>query len=78
MKTAISLPDEVFRAGDALAKKLQLTRSELYVRALEEYLAKHKAQRVTERLDAVYAKEDSRLDPALTAVQVRALRRERW
>lgn len=78
MKTAISLPEKVFREGDALAKKLRLSRSELYVRALEEYLAKHRAQKVTERLDALYSVESSRLDPAFTRAQVRALRRERW
>jgi metal-responsive CopG/Arc/MetJ family transcriptional regulator len=78
MKTAISLPDALFRAGDALAKRLKVSRSELYARALGEYLAKHRADQVTQRLNAVYAAEDSSLDPRLGALQTRALPREDW
>lgn len=78
MKTAISLPDALFRAGDALAKRLKVSRSELYARALGEYLAKHRADQVTQRLNAVYAAENSSLDPGLGTLQARALPREDW
>ena len=78
MKTAISLPDRLFRSGDTLAKRLGVSRSELYARALAEYVAKHRADQITKRLNAVYAREDSRLDSALVAAQARALPRERW
>ena len=78
MKTAISLPDPLFRAGDALAKRLKVSRSELYARALGEYLAKHRPDQVTQRLNAVYKTEDSALDPALGLSQARSLPREDW
>lgn len=78
MKTAISLPDDLFRAGDALAKRMKVTRSELYARALAEYLAKHRADQVTQRLNAVYATEASALDPGLAQLQARALPRDEW
>jgi metal-responsive CopG/Arc/MetJ family transcriptional regulator len=78
MKTAISLPDDLFRAGDALAKRLKVSRSELYARALGEYLAKHRADQVTQRLNAVYAAEDSSLEPGLGALQARALAHDTW
>ena len=78
MKTAISLPDSLFRSGDALAKRLGVSRSELFARALTEYLAKHRVDQITKRLNAVYAAEDSRLDPAFTTAQGRALARETW
>lgn len=78
MKTAISLSDELFRAGDTLARRLGVSRSELYARALAEYLAKHKADRITERLNALYAATDSRLDPGLVAAETRHLPREEW
>lgn len=78
MKTAISLPDDLFRSGDSLAKRLGLSRSELYARALAEYIAKHRADQITQRLNAVYATEDSRLDPSFAAAQIDALPRERW
>ena len=78
MKTAISLPDQLFRSGNALAKRLGLSRSALYARALEEYLAKHRRDQVTQRLNSVYAAQDSRLDPVFAAAQARALPREAW
>lgn len=78
MKTAISLPDDLFRSGDALARRLGVSRSELYARALAEFLAKHKADQITQRLNAVYATENSRMDPALAKAQTRTLPREVW
>ena len=78
MKTAISLPDPLFRSSDALAKRLGVSRSELYARALAEYLAKHRSDQITQRLNAVLASEDTRLDPALDAAQARAIPHETW
>ena len=80
MKTAISLPDELFEAADRLAARLGRSRSELYATALAEYLEKLKVQGVTERLDAVYEgrPEDSRLDPVLDSLQLQSLPREDW
>jgi len=78
MKTAISLSDELFRSGDALARRLGVSRSELYSRALAEFVAKHKAERITQRLNAIYASEESRVDPALAKAQAQTLTRESW
>jgi predicted transcriptional regulator len=54
MKTAISLPDPVFRSADRLAARLGISRSELYCRAIKDLLARHDDDTVTEQLDAVY------------------------
>jgi len=54
MKTAISIPDNVFRAAERLARRLGLSRSELYARAVAEFVAQHRGQDITERLNAVY------------------------
>lgn len=78
MKTAISLPDDLFSAADALAGRLGVSRSELYATAVAEFLAKHTESQVTARLDQVYADEPSALDPALRQVQGRSIGRERW
>ncbi len=78
MKTAISLPDDLHRSGDALAKRLGVSRSELYARALAEFIAKHRAEQVTQRLNAVYATEPSTLEPAWAQVQGRLLARDEW
>jgi metal-responsive CopG/Arc/MetJ family transcriptional regulator len=41
MKTAVSIPDAVFRKAERLAKRLGKNRSELYAAALREYLLRH-------------------------------------
>lgn len=76
MKTAISLPDDLFTVADALAQRLQVSRSELYATAVAEYVAKHRDEDVTARLDAVYADLPSGLDPALRRAQGRSVAAE--
>jgi len=78
MKTAISVPDRLFNAADALARRLGLSRSRLYTTALAEYLAKHQAAKITARLNATYAAQPSDLDPALRRAQRRAVARGEW
>jgi metal-responsive CopG/Arc/MetJ family transcriptional regulator len=78
MKTAVSLPDDVFAEAEALAESQGLTRSRLYTAALREYLARHQPDTVTAALDAVYASESSDIDPALGAAALRNLQRAEW
>jgi metal-responsive CopG/Arc/MetJ family transcriptional regulator len=78
MKTAISLPDQLFQSADALAKRLGVSRSELYATAVAEYLAKHQDAKVTERLDQVYARQVSRIERPLRRAQGRSLRASEW
>jgi predicted transcriptional regulator len=78
MKTAISIPDEVFTAADRLAGRLGVSRSHLYATAVAEYVARHRASRVTERLDAVYRAEPSGVEGEVRRAQRRAVRRAPW
>lgn len=78
MKTAISLPDDVFAASDALAKRLGLSRSALIAAALTEFLAKHRSSKISERLNAVYSAEEGRVDAATAKAQRAVLRRSEW
>ncbi|EKR83715.1 ribbon-helix-helix domain protein [Leptospira interrogans serovar Medanensis str. L0448] len=50
MKTAISIPDELFRAAEKIAKKLGIPRSQLFAKALEEFIQSHSKESVTEKL----------------------------
>jgi metal-responsive CopG/Arc/MetJ family transcriptional regulator len=77
MKTAISLPDDLFKAAESLAGRLGVSRSRLYANALEDYIARHQARRVSERLDAVYGAESSSVPPAIAAAQAKVLKREK-
>jgi predicted transcriptional regulator len=56
MKTAISLPDELGHAADLFAFQRDMSRSELYAKALSEYLAKHRGDDLTERINAAMAR----------------------
>lgn len=78
MKTAISLPDDIFASADSLARRLGLSRSALIARALSEFIARHRSAKVSERLDAVYREEDSGLDAPTAAAQRRVIRRSEW
>ncbi len=78
MKIAISVPDEIFEAGEHLAKQLGLSRSQLYADALSAYLTKRGAVAVTAKLNAVYAAESSKLDPAFAHAQLSRLADEAW
>jgi metal-responsive CopG/Arc/MetJ family transcriptional regulator len=78
MKTAFSLPDEIFRQAEAAAKKLRISRSKLYAAAIAEYLDRHRAEWVTERLNQVYSREDSKLEPALERATLKTLAKDRW
>lgn len=78
MKTAISLPDEMFEQADRLADRLELSRSELYRRALAEYLARHEPDRVTEQLDRVADALDTRSDAFVRTAVRRTLEKAEW
>jgi predicted transcriptional regulator len=67
MKTAISIPDEVFGQAEALAKSTHQSRSQLYSRAVREYVARHSADSVTAALDTVLAQESPDSDFAVEA-----------
>lgn len=65
MKTAISLPDELFGAAERTARRLGLSRSELFRRALVLFLQQHDDRLVTEALNRVYG--EGQADPSLPA-----------
>ena len=78
MKTAISIPDPIFKLADELARRLDMSRSELYARAVDAYILSHRYEAVTEALNAVYATEDSALDPTTARLQFASLPKDEW
>ena len=78
MKTAISISDPLFTLAEQLAKRLKISRSELYARAIAEFIKVHQDELITERLNEIYAREDSSADPVLWQMQVLALPKEEW
>ncbi|HYM10492.1 MAG TPA: hypothetical protein VEU62_07165 [Bryobacterales bacterium] len=78
MKTAISIPDPLFRTAERASRRLGVSRSRLYAQAVESFLKSHRAQGVKEALDEVYRSESSAVDPALEAMQAASLPRRDW
>lgn len=77
MKTAVSIPDPLFREADLLAERLGISRSEFYARALAREVEAESDDAVTAALDRVYGATDSRLDGTIARAQQRAVH-ESW
>ncbi len=78
MKTAISIPDDLFDSADELARRMGMSRSRLYAEAVSEYVAKHRDQDITRRLDEVYGEVDSGLPESIRSAQGRSIDRSEW
>lgn len=78
MKTAISIPDPIFRAAERVAKRKGMSRSELYARAVEALVRAEDEREITAQLDRLYAREPSGLDATLAGLPARAVEPEEW
>lgn len=78
MKTAISIPDEIFSRAEVFARRRKMTRSALFSVAVDEYVQHHRADDTTSKLNAIYARESAALDPVLDRLQSMALPKEEW
>jgi len=78
MKTAISIPDKLFADAERFSRRHKKSRSRLYVEAVEEYLAHHDPDSITEAINEVCKTVDTRPDPGLSAASRRTLKRVEW
>jgi hypothetical protein len=78
MKTAVSIPNEVYAEIERLARLLNKSRSEVYSLALAEYLARHAPERVTEAMDRVSTELGQESDQFPTVAAWRILERSLW
>ncbi len=78
MKTAISIPDDVFSQAERFAHQRKITRSALFTVAVDEYIHHHREDDVTRRLNKVYASAGSALDPVFDQLQSLSLPKEDW
>ncbi len=77
MKTAISIPDDVFEDAERLALRLGHSRSKLFIRALREFVVRHEPDHVAAALDAVVAEEPT-VDAFLERAGRRVVERTEW
>lgn len=78
MKTAISIPDSVFEAAEKFANRVGVSRSQLYTKAVKEFLKEHQSESVTKKLNEVYSEESSCLDHADHNLQYSSLQKDEW
>ena len=78
MKTAISLSDDLFRRAEVAARRLRVSRSQLYAAAISEFLDRQRTEAVTERLDEVYSRRPAKVDPALHRAQLKSIEKDSW
>jgi len=78
MKTAISIPDDVFEEAERLADRLQTSRSQLYTRALAEFVARHDEDRVQAAMNAAVDEVGRASDDFTREAARQTLRRVEW
>lgn len=78
MKTAVSVPDDLFRLGEAAALRLRVSRSELYAKALAEFLQRQQEDNITQRLDDLYSRRTAKVDSGLHQAQLKSLDKHGW
>ncbi len=78
MKTAISVPDDVFERAELLARRTGKSRSRIFSDALREYLSRHTPAEVTDAMDRVCAKVGEKADRFVASAARRTLARSHW
>lgn len=78
MKTAISIPDDLFGQADEFARKTGKSRSQVFREAITEYLLRRDSRHITMVMDEALGQIDQQPDPWLADVGRRALERTEW
>ena len=78
MKTAVSVPDPVFRKAERTAKRLRISRSRLYSLALTQFMERQERDELKEAYDRLCAEVDTRPDPGLAEAVRRTLVNVEW
>ena len=78
MKTAVSIPDDVFESAERFAKQAKRSRSEVFSAAVREYVARHAPDDVTEAMDRVCESAQQEPDAFSGAAARRVLERTEW
>jgi metal-responsive CopG/Arc/MetJ family transcriptional regulator len=78
MKTAVSIPDDVFEGAERLARRTKKSRSRLFSDAIKEYVARHGPEEVTDAMDRVCAELGHPGDKFVSSAARRILKRSEW
>jgi metal-responsive CopG/Arc/MetJ family transcriptional regulator len=78
VKTAVSVPDDLFRKAENAARRLHVSRSELYAKAITAFLKQQDGSAITERLNEVYSRRPAKVDIGLDRAQLKSLEKDDW
>jgi metal-responsive CopG/Arc/MetJ family transcriptional regulator len=78
MKTAISIPDKLFKAADQYAKSHGFSRSQLYAKAVAQFLEQHPSDHITKQLNEIYSTESAKLNETISTMQFSSIEKEEW
>ncbi len=78
LKTAISIPEDIYRDAEDAAEKLGMTRSGLYSAAVADFLNRYRKDDIRTKLNEVHAAGSPGIDPALVVMQFASLPKEEW
>jgi metal-responsive CopG/Arc/MetJ family transcriptional regulator len=78
MKTAVSIPNEIFEAAERLARRTRKTRSRLFSDALREYVARRSPEKITESMDQALAEIGEEKDLFVSSASRRRLDQVEW
>jgi metal-responsive CopG/Arc/MetJ family transcriptional regulator len=78
MKTAVSIPDAVFRGAEQLARRTRKSRSRLYSDALTEYVARHAPDAVTDAMNRMCEELGEAKDDFVASAAYQILERTEW
>jgi len=75
MKTAISIPDDLFKQAEQTARRLGIPRSQLFAKALQEFIQSHSRENITEKLNKIYPDRSPESQQQIGNLSVDLLRR---
>jgi predicted transcriptional regulator len=78
MKTAVSIPDDIFKGAERLARRTKRSRSRLFSDAIREYLARHSPDEITEAMNKACAEIGDSSDPFSAEAARRVLEQVEW
>jgi hypothetical protein len=78
MKTAISVPEEIFQLSEKLAKKLNISRSKVFAMGIAKLDQEFQSDDTTARLNEYYSKEKAEIDPVILRMATLSLPKDEW
>ena len=78
MKTAVSIPDQIFEDAERLARRMKKSRSEVYSRALSEYVSRHSPNETTLAMNAALEDIGEAPDAFADVAALKVLERTEW